>query len=226
MTPLSLVPEQARHRGISYGELVERIIAEALVSAARVKRGGGAGKRKPAPRVSAKEDRARSCPSARRAPTAWRAVAFGLSLRDRRGRADRARHSVEGDDARPAKRSAAPASRSSGSTSQGIRHMDSTPVYEIALDQKTMAMPLVDVHAIREQLLTFGWVKDARVSRRLPDTLVIDIVEREPAALWQDKQQARADRQRGRRPRPRSGRQDARPAVADRPRRQRQRAGA
>jgi D-alanine-D-alanine ligase len=30
MTPLSLVPEQARQRGISYGELVERIIAEAL----------------------------------------------------------------------------------------------------------------------------------------------------------------------------------------------------
>ena len=30
MTPLSLVPEQARHKGISYGELVERIIAEAL----------------------------------------------------------------------------------------------------------------------------------------------------------------------------------------------------
>ena len=30
MTPLSLVPEQARYRGISYGELVERLIAEAL----------------------------------------------------------------------------------------------------------------------------------------------------------------------------------------------------
>ena len=30
MTPLSLVPEQARHKGISYGELVERLIAEAL----------------------------------------------------------------------------------------------------------------------------------------------------------------------------------------------------
>jgi cell division protein FtsQ len=28
-------------------------------------------------------------------------------------------------------------------------------------------------------------VKDARVLRRLPDTLVIDIVERKPAALWQ-----------------------------------------
>ncbi|MEO6114687.1 MAG: D-alanine--D-alanine ligase [Sphingomicrobium sp.] len=33
MTPLSLVPEQARHKGISYGELVERIIAEALAGA-------------------------------------------------------------------------------------------------------------------------------------------------------------------------------------------------
>jgi D-alanine-D-alanine ligase len=30
MTPLSLVPEQARTKGIAYGELVERLIAEAL----------------------------------------------------------------------------------------------------------------------------------------------------------------------------------------------------
>ncbi len=33
MTPLSLVPEQARQVGISYGELVERILAEALEGA-------------------------------------------------------------------------------------------------------------------------------------------------------------------------------------------------
>jgi D-alanine-D-alanine ligase len=30
MTPLSLVPEQAKVRGISYAELVERLIEEAL----------------------------------------------------------------------------------------------------------------------------------------------------------------------------------------------------
>jgi D-alanine-D-alanine ligase len=30
MTPLSLVPEQARHIGMSYAELVQRIIEEAL----------------------------------------------------------------------------------------------------------------------------------------------------------------------------------------------------
>jgi cell division protein FtsQ len=69
---------------------------------------------------------------------------------------------------------------------QGIKRMDPRPVYEIALDQKTTAMPLVDVTDIRKRLLEFGWVKDARVSRRFPDTLVIDIVERKPAALWQD----------------------------------------
>jgi cell division protein FtsQ len=69
---------------------------------------------------------------------------------------------------------------------QGIKRMDPRPVYEIAIDQKTTAMPLVDVTDIRKRLLEFGWVKDARVSRRFPDTLVIDIVERRPAALWQD----------------------------------------
>ena len=69
----------------------------------------------------------------------------------------------------------------------GLRNMDSGPVYDIALEQRSMAMPLVDVENIRRQLLRYGWVKDARVSRRLPDTLVIDIVERRPAALWQDR---------------------------------------
>jgi cell division protein FtsQ len=71
---------------------------------------------------------------------------------------------------------------------KGIKRMDSEPVYRIAFDQQSMAMPLVDVSAIRQKLLRYGWVKDARVSRRLPDTLVIDIVERQPAALWQDQQ--------------------------------------
>ncbi len=49
--------------------------------------------------------------------------------------------------------------------------------------------PLVDVSNIRQRLLRFGWVRDARVSRRLPDMLVIDIVERTPSALWQHKGQ-------------------------------------
>lgn len=51
------------------------------------------------------------------------------------------------------------------------------------------AQPLVDVGSIRRTLLGYGWVKDARVSRRLPDQLVVDIVERKPAAVWQNRQQ-------------------------------------
>ena len=69
---------------------------------------------------------------------------------------------------------------------RGTQRMDPKPIYRIALDQRTTALPLVDVAAIRERLLDFGWVADARVSRRFPDTLVVDIVERTPAALWQD----------------------------------------
>lgn len=71
----------------------------------------------------------------------------------------------------------------------GINRMERLTVYAIALDQHSMAMPLVDLDKVRGQLLRYGWIKDARVSRRLPDTLVVDIVERKPAAVWQRNQQ-------------------------------------
>jgi cell division protein FtsQ len=67
----------------------------------------------------------------------------------------------------------------------GARRVPRLAVYNIAFDQPGMAMPLVDLAATRQRLLRFGWIKDARVSRRLPDTLVVDIVERVPTAIWQ-----------------------------------------
>src|SRR6185295_15692830 len=77
----------------------------------------------------------------------------------------------------------------------GLNHMDRRLIDEVVTDELKRAadeagaakapQALVDVVGIRQRLLRFGWVKDARVSRRLPDTLVIDIVERNPAALWQ-----------------------------------------
>ena len=70
----------------------------------------------------------------------------------------------------------------------GINRMERLTVYAIALDQHSMAMPLVDLDKVRNQLMGFGWVKDARVYRRLPDTLVVDIIERKPAAVWQHNQ--------------------------------------
>jgi len=81
----------------------------------------------------------------------------------------------------------------------GLNHMNRSLVDAVVTDELKRAadaaggdkapQALVDVSAIRERLLQFGWVKDARVSRRLPDTLVIDIVERRPAALWQNQGQ-------------------------------------
>lgn len=81
----------------------------------------------------------------------------------------------------------------------GLAHMSRAPVDDIVTDELHRAaddagtakapQALVDASAIRQRLLQFGWVKDARVLRRLPDTLVIDIVERKPAALWQSQGQ-------------------------------------
>lgn len=68
----------------------------------------------------------------------------------------------------------------------GLKRMDRDTVYAVALDQQSRAMPLVDLQAVRQKLLRYGWIADAHVSRRLPDTLLVDIVERTPAAVWQD----------------------------------------
>ena len=66
---------------------------------------------------------------------------------------------------------------------RGVKNLNELKVYERALAERERAMPLVDIDALRDELLQLSWVQDARVSRQLPDTLVIDIVERKPAAV-------------------------------------------
>jgi cell division protein FtsQ len=156
------------------------------MTAARVRRGAAPKQRKAAPRVTVPKKIAKRIPLSEARINRWAAIAFGLflaliaavvlvaldvpsrvmtSLGEEIGRAG---FTVKRVDV------------------VGLKHMDSAPVYRIALAQRSMAMPLVNVQEIRRELLGYGWVKDARVSRRLPDTLVVDIVERQPAALWQD----------------------------------------
>jgi cell division protein FtsQ len=84
----------------------------------------------------------------------------------------------------------------SGYQITGLNHMNRALVDAVVADELRRAateagsekapQALVDVAEIRRRLLGYGWVKDARVSRHLPDSLVIDIVERRPAALWQN----------------------------------------
>ncbi|MHA6720882.1 cell division protein FtsQ/DivIB [Sphingomonas sp. RS6] len=68
----------------------------------------------------------------------------------------------------------------------GLKRMDRATVYDQVLDQDSRAMPLVNLNDVRDRLLKFPWVRDARVSRRLPSTLQITIDERTPAAIWQN----------------------------------------
>jgi cell division protein FtsQ len=66
---------------------------------------------------------------------------------------------------------------------RGTKHLNELKVYERVLGERDRAMTQVDVAALRAELLQLSWVADARVSRQLPDTLVIDIVERKPHAV-------------------------------------------
>jgi cell division protein FtsQ len=155
------------------------------VTAARVRRGAAPRQRKAVPRVAVPKKIAKRLPVAEAKVNRLAGIAFALFLA-----LIAAVVLVALDVPARAVTSLGEAIGRAGFTVKrvdvvGIHHMDSAPVYRIALDQQSMAMPLVDVSDIRSKLLRFGWVKDARVSRRFPDTLVVDIVERTPAALWQ-----------------------------------------
>lgn len=170
------------------------------MSAAHVRRGGPARPkaRKAAPRVAVPKRIASKLPVSHKRANRLAGLAFAAFLL-----AIGAGVSVALDLPRKAATSAGAAVGRAGFTVKGyqivgLNRLDRARVDAVVDDElrrasaaaggSRPAQPLVDVAAIRARLLRFGWVKDARVSRRLPDTLVIDIVERRPAALWQDKQ--------------------------------------
>ena len=168
------------------------------MSAAHVRRGGSASKAKSgrsgAPRKMAKRSSAGRARANKIAALTFTGFLFAIGLVVL----------VALDIPAKAERSAGAAIGRAGFTVSGydivgLRNMDRRLVDEVVTDELNRAavqsgaakapQPLVDVAAIRDRLMRFGWVKDARVSRRLPDTLVVDIVERTPAALWQNKGQ-------------------------------------
>jgi len=69
---------------------------------------------------------------------------------------------------------------------RGVQRMNELKVYEQVLGDQQRAWTEVDVAELRERLARLSWVEDARVSRQLPDTLVIDIVERTPRAVLRE----------------------------------------
>jgi cell division protein FtsQ len=67
----------------------------------------------------------------------------------------------------------------------GLAEQPRLAVYQAALSGPSNAMLDVRLEDVRGRLMQLDWVADATVGRRLPDTLVIDITERKPVALWQ-----------------------------------------
>jgi cell division protein FtsQ len=67
----------------------------------------------------------------------------------------------------------------------GMRRVDQMKVYDMVLDHTNQPMLLVDIDQIQRDLSGYGWIKQVRVSRQLPDKLFIEIGERKPVAVWQ-----------------------------------------
>jgi cell division protein FtsQ len=66
---------------------------------------------------------------------------------------------------------------------RGTKHLNQLKVYDQVLGAKDRAMTDVDLQALRASVMQLDWVKDARVSRQLPGTIVVDIVERTAHAV-------------------------------------------
>ena len=171
------------------------------MSAAHVRRGGAAGRakaRKPS-KVAVPKKIAKRLPVNQARANKAAALVFGafvlaiavvtLIALDIPAKAERAAGAAVGE----------AGFKVSGYQIVGINHMNRALVDAVVADELRRAaanagsekapQALVDVAEIRRRLLGYGWVQDARVSRRLPDSLVIDIVERRPAALWQNEGQ-------------------------------------
>ena len=205
MTPLSLVPEQAKHIGMEYGELVETIIAAALRHFDRAEgrvRWLRSSARPPGVRRSAAA-RSRS-QKARKARShtvgvvgrCWRMLPFTEEQLHRFFLCDpccgrggwrgallalpECPHIAGAEFAR----SAADAGfRVHRIKITGVKRMSEGSVYARVQDQLRSADGAGRSDALRQRLLELPWVSDARVSRQLPDTLLIDIVERVPRAV-------------------------------------------
>lgn len=70
-------------------------------------------------------------------------------------------------------------------TVQGATPMAQADIIKAAQVYKNQPILGVDLAALRARIEQVGWVKDARVVRLLPDTIVIVVTQRPTLAVWQ-----------------------------------------
>ena len=68
---------------------------------------------------------------------------------------------------------------------QGASALATADILKAAGVYKDQPLLGMDLEALRERVQSVGWVKEARVVRLLPDTLVLQVVERRQLAVWQ-----------------------------------------
>jgi cell division protein FtsQ len=68
---------------------------------------------------------------------------------------------------------------------QGASPYATADILKAASIYKDQPLLGMDLEALRQRVLAVGWVKEARVVRLLPDTLVLQVVERKQLAVWQ-----------------------------------------
>jgi cell division protein FtsQ len=68
---------------------------------------------------------------------------------------------------------------------EGASPMATADIVRIAGVYKDQPLLGMDLEALRQRVETVGWVKQARIVRLLPDTLVVAVVERRQLAVWQ-----------------------------------------
>ncbi len=69
----------------------------------------------------------------------------------------------------------------------GLKHVTREDILEIVGVEEGGSMVGFDAHRARRRLEAQDWIASASILRQFPNTLHIEIVEREPFALWQHK---------------------------------------
>jgi cell division protein FtsQ len=69
---------------------------------------------------------------------------------------------------------------------EGRNHVTEAQIADAVGVKPGVSIFAFDTAAARERLLQNGWVREARVMRLLPSTLVVELEERSPYAIWRD----------------------------------------
>lgn len=67
---------------------------------------------------------------------------------------------------------------------EGHRYMSEADIDAVLGDRRSVSILNYDTEAARARLEKVGWIKSAKVTRLWPSTLVVELEERKPYALW------------------------------------------